>query len=127
MFRRYEGVRVNEWHMVFPSCGPDCTKNGIKEAILRGSLHLARCYGSDNDSVVKWGHRLTGWMKLFGMGYGSASYAGLTNRFSGTLGRAENIRIDQWGHSDFASPGRLVPFLLEHVLRASLGGAQSGC
>ena len=79
-------------------------------------LESVVCYGSENDDVVAWGHLLTGWLEVVGLGYHGASHKGLTEFAHEHKDRIQDVRINEWGHSDFAEPGVLVPFLLEYVL-----------
>ena len=115
MLRKAVGLRIGEWHAAFPAMDSGCDCNGINGAVADGMLGTVVCYGSASDDVVAWGFFLTGWLKAAGLGYGDASTNGLVE--IADKSKVRNIRIDRWGHSDFAAPGVLVPFLLEYVLR----------
>lgn len=118
MLKNSVGLKINEWHMLFPACSSDCGDNGINIATSKNVVRKVVCYGSKNDKVVKWGSRLTSWLNFVGLGYGNASFKGLTRIADN--GKVSNVRLNAWGHSEFAKPGLLVPFIQNYILHENV-------
>ena len=120
-FAAEPGIKIDTLFMVMPACWSSMKDNGLNHALDRGQVKRIICFGSDNDRVVKWGGR-TSFLKPLGMGYGDASYRGLTDIAQGLERQVRNIRINKWGHSDFGTEANLHRFLRDSILPMAGGG-----
>lgn len=107
-------VMVDTLYMLFPACWSSFRKNGLNQCLATGQVKRVVFVGSKNDSVVKWGGRLTGWINSFTpYGYGSISFEGPRDVESRLSKHVTAIWKNEWGHSTFAEGDNLEPFLSE--------------
>lgn len=115
MLRR-TGVKIGTLYMVMPACWSSCEWNGLNEALIDDRVERVVFFGSKSDAVVRWGGLLTGWLSFAGLGYGRASYTGLTDIHAGIASRIKQIDLTPWGHSEFAESRNLTRFLNSKIM-----------
>ncbi len=114
---KHPGIKIDTLFMVMPACWSSMEENGLNAALKRGSIRQIVCFGSDNDTVVRRG-RWTKYVRKVGipMGYGGASFDGLTDIDPEVADRVENVRKNSWGHSTFGQYDVLPNFIRNEIL-----------
>lgn len=112
---RNSDIRIGKFFMVMPACWSSCKDNGLNRALLNKQVDQVIFFGSDSDNVVKWGGK-TSFLKVIGLGYGSASYTGLTEIDPEVADKVEQVRINEYRHSTFGETGVLPGFLKDQVI-----------
>lgn len=113
--RRYPDIRIGTLFMVMPACWSSCADNGLNVALLQDRVQAVRFFGSRKDNVVRWGGGLTGWLRFLDLGYGTASFDGLTEIDAAVADRIVQVDMTPWGHGTFAGP-RTLPNFLDHLV-----------
>ncbi len=126
MLRKHPDVRVGVFFMVMPACWSNCQQNGLNDALKAKSVKYVRCFHSREDGVVKWGG-LTSFLRPLGMGYGRASYTGLTSVAPVIGNRVEQVDMTPWGHGTFGGQEALPGFLDYLVIPFAAYLGRSGC
>jgi hypothetical protein len=113
---RHPDIRMGTFFMLMPACYSDMNDNHLNVALKQGQVTSVRFFGSKRDMVVLWGHRLTGFLKRFSLGYGGASFDGLLEIRPSIRHLVKSVDLTPWGHSEFHKPENLSKFLADHVI-----------
>lgn len=88
-------------HLFAPATWADFDSNGFNEALEDKRIMNLFIYGSKKDNTLKWGNRLTGWLKFSGLGYGDLGYSGVKNVRESVSHRVHFMWKNNMEHSDW--------------------------
>lgn len=91
-------AHVEALHLISAAADADFAGNGLNDALAHGRCGRVMCYVSDGDSALSVWARLSNWVSLGLVGYGSLGWSGPQNVDADVTSRVIVVRRDYLEH-----------------------------